>query len=128
MVLCCPPYEGKYLLAPGHALVSGSEEHDGVCSSLGVTSGRIEQQCRTDVDVPQNARDSFLPNHFVDGKRISGLRVVGSIERGGLGPWGRGLRSGAGYGDVGLGRTHGVREMMWMSGQRVVDKTVPGCS
>ena len=87
-------------LAPGHTLVPGSEEHDGVCSALDVTSGRIEQQCRTDVCAPENARDSLIPNNrFVGGKRIiSGLRIVGSIERGGLGPWGCGLRSEAGYG------------------------------
>ena len=42
------------------------------------------------------------------GKRTSGRQVVGSIERGGLGPWGCMLRSGAGLDDFGLGRTHGV--------------------
>ena len=31
----------------------------------------------------------------------------------GLGPWGSRLKSGAGLSDVGSGRTHGVRKMMW---------------
>ena len=89
------------------------EEQDGGCSSVDVTGGRLEQQCRTDFCVPEYARDSFNPTTSFGGKRIFDRRVVGSIEKGRLGPWGCRLRSGAGQGDVFLGRTHGVRKMMW---------------
>ena len=36
------------------------EEQDGGCSSLDVTGGRVDQQCRTDFCVPKYARDSFI--------------------------------------------------------------------
>ena len=50
------------------------EEQDGGCSSLGVTGGRVEQQCRTDFCVPRYARDSFNLTTSVEG----GFLVDGS--------------------------------------------------
>ena len=86
-------------------VVPQEEEQDGGCSSLHVTGGRVEQQCRTDFCVPKYTRDSFNPNHF-GGELICGRQVVEIIERGGINPRGCGLRSGAGLGDFGLGFTH----------------------
>ena len=50
------------------------EEQDGGCSSLDVTGGRVEQQCRTDFCVPKYARDSFNLTTSVE----SGFLVDGS--------------------------------------------------
>ena len=53
--------------APGRA-------KDGGCSSLDVTDGRVDQQCRTDFCVPKYARDSFNLTTSVE----SGFLVDGS--------------------------------------------------
>ena len=51
------------------------EEQDGGCSSLDVTGGHVDQQCRTDFCVPKYARDSFnLTTSSVE----SGFLVDGS--------------------------------------------------
>ena len=50
------------------------EEQDGGCSSLDVTGGRAEQQCRADFCVPKYARDSFYLTTSVE----SGFLVDGS--------------------------------------------------
>ena len=64
----------------GIGRVVPQEEQDGGCSTLDVTGGRVDQQCRTDFCVPKYARDSFNLTTSFGGKRISGRRVVGSIE------------------------------------------------
>ena len=74
----------------GHRIgrVVPPEEQDGGFSSLDVTGGRVNQQCRTDFCVPKYASDSFNLTTSFGEKQIYGRRVVGSIERGGLDRWG----------------------------------------
>ena len=89
----------------GHGIgrVVPQEEQDGGCSSLDVTGGRVDQQRRTDVCVRKYARYSFNQTTSVE----SGFLVDGSSGASSQGGLARRVRSGVGYGDVGLGRTHG---------------------
>ena len=65
----------------GICRVVPQEEQDGGCSSLDVTGGRVEQQCRTDVCVPKDARDSFnLTTSAESGFLVDGSSGTSSEE------------------------------------------------
>ena len=59
----------------GSGRVVPQEEQDGGCSSLDVTGGRVDQQCRTDFCVPKYARDSLNLTTSVE----SGLYLTGCL-------------------------------------------------
>ena len=76
----------------GIGRVVPQEEQDGGCSTLDVTGGRVDQQCRTDFCVPKYARDSLNLTTSVE----NGFPVDGSS--------GASSEEGLALGDVGCGR------------------------
>ena len=121
----------------GIGRVVPQEEQDGGCSSMDVTGGRVDQQCRTDCCVPKYARDSFnLTTSVESGFVVDG--PSGASREGGLALGAAGGRTeegtgcaGVGCGGEGIGRVvpqeeqYGGCSSLDVTGGRVEQQSMP---